>query len=156
MPQRSKELDNIGEENAENESEVELEATGQATEEPLLEQDSNHQTRYETAFDQQPLSATHLANRSEDIPSHYLPPLVSATSGPITEVMPSTFKTNGEAAALRPLRRRRPICSPACSVFCEEEEAIFPTRKWTKPLADMGDAVTWKIGVLDTFNTIRY
>ena len=33
---------------------------------------------------------------------------------------------------------------------------VFPTRKWAKPLTKMGDAVSWKLSVLDRFNAIRY
>ena len=74
----------------------------------------------------------------------------------LTQTSPVTFKGNHEVSGSRRRRQRRPYCSPACSVFCEEEEAIFPTRRWTKPLADMGNAVSWKLSVLDRFNAIEY
>ena len=53
-------------------------------------------------------------------------------------------------------RPRRKVHSSACSILCEEEETVFPTRKWAKPLSDMGDAMNWKLGVLQTFNSIQY
>lgn len=53
-------------------------------------------------------------------------------------------------------RPRRKVHISACSILCEEEEAVFSTRKWTKPLSEMGDAMNWKLGVLRTFNTIQY
>lgn len=42
------------------------------------------------------------------------------------------------------------------SMLCEEEEAVFPKRKWVYLLADMGDAVRWKTEVLGGLQAIEY
>ena len=79
---------------------------------------------------------------------------------PPTKALPSlphvAFNRSNEITVPRHGHDRWPCPSPACSVFCEEEESIFPTRKWAKPLANMGNAASWKLGVLDRFNTIQY
>ncbi|KAL8829242.1 MAG: hypothetical protein Q9191_002116 [Dirinaria sp. TL-2023a] len=53
-------------------------------------------------------------------------------------------------------RDRRLADSPACSIFCEDEKLVLPNRKWTKSLTNMGDAVSWKIDVLNQFSAIKY
>ena len=93
---------------------------------------------------------------SEDTQTSSLPLLIPQPAKPLTQLSPVAFKRRNEVSASRRRRQRRPHCSPACSLFCEEEEAIFPTRSWTKPLAEMGDAVSWKLSVLDRFNAIEY
>jgi len=70
---------------------------------------------------------------------------------PLPLAPPTAFKTAEARAA-----RRRKTPSPSCSILCDEEEAIFPTRKWSKPLAEMGDALNWKLSVLNRFNSIQY
>ena len=65
---------------------------------------------------------------------------------------PST-DPDSNATATNP---RRKVNSSTYSVICEEEETIFPTRKWTKPLSGMGDASKWKMGVLRKFSAIEY
>ena len=87
-----------------------------------------------------------------DYPAYDNSPIRSTPPGKaLPPVPPMAFK----AAEVRALRRRK-NASPSCSLLCDEEEAIFPTRKWSKPLAEMGDAVNWKISVLNQFNTIAY
>lgn len=66
--------------------------------------------------------------------------------------IPSTDK-DSNAIALTP---RRKVNSSTYSLICEEEETIFSTRKWTKPLSGMGDASKWKMGVLRKFSAIEY
>ena len=68
---------------------------------------------------------------------------------------PQTSSTDQDSNARAPTPRRK-VKSSTYSIICEEEESIFPTRKWTKPLSDMGDASKWKIGVLRKFNAIEY
>ena len=46
--------------------------------------------------------------------------------------------------------------SPSCSILCEEDESVFPTRPWTKPLANMGSAKRWRHEVLGRFKGITY
>ena len=65
---------------------------------------------------------------------------------------PSTDLGNN---AMAPSPRRK-VNSSAYSMLCEEEESIFPTMKWTKPLSDMGDASKWTFGVLQKFSAIEY
>ena len=42
------------------------------------------------------------------------------------------------------------------SMLCEEEEAVFPKRKWAHPLADMGNAVGWRTEVIGGLQAIEY
>lgn len=65
---------------------------------------------------------------------------------------PATDRDNN-ATAPNPQRK---VNSSTYSIICEEEETVFPTRKWTKPLSGMGDASKWKIGVLRKFSAIEY
>ena len=63
--------------------------------------------------------------------------------------------TDQDSNAMAPNPRRK-VNSSTYSIICEEEETIFPTRKWTKPLSGMGDASKWKMGVLRKFSAIEY
>ena len=42
------------------------------------------------------------------------------------------------------------------SMLCEEEEAVFPKRKWAHPLADMGNAIGWRSEVMGGLQAIEY
>ncbi|KAL2043545.1 hypothetical protein N7G274_003852 [Stereocaulon virgatum] len=53
-------------------------------------------------------------------------------------------------------RPRYKVQISACGILCEEEEAVVPTRKWAKPLSDMGDAMNWSLEILRTLNSIQY
>lgn len=84
------------------------------------------------------------------------PPDIRAATKPLPLLPAAAFKRASQVSAERRRRRRNSIHNSACSTFCEEEEAIFPSRRWRKPLADMGDAVTWKLGVINRINAIQY
>ena len=88
--------------------------------------------------------------------SSSLPLLTPQPAKAFTQLSPVALKRKNEDSASRRRRQCRPHHSPACSVFYEEEEGIFPPRRWSKPLAEMGDAVSWKLSVLDRFNAIEY
>ena len=81
----------------------------------------------------------------------YSPPINPPSRTP----PPQTPPTDQDSNALAPHSRGK-VNSSAYSILCEEEESIFPTRKWTKPLSGMGDASKWKIGVLQKFSAIEY
>ena len=66
-----------------------------------------------------------------------------------------TPSTDQDSNAMAPISRRK-VHSSTYSIICEEDESIFPTRKWTKPLSGMGDASKWKMGVLRKFSAIEY
>ena len=68
---------------------------------------------------------------------------------------PRTPSTGQDSNAMAPNPRRK-VNSSTYSIICEEDESIFPTRKWTKPLSGMGDASKWKMGVLRKFSAIEY
>ena len=70
---------------------------------------------------------------------------------PLPAIPSGTHKGSGARTACR-----WKVPSPSCSLLCDEEEAIFPVRKWSKPLAEMGDALNWKLSVLNRFNAIQY
>ena len=83
-------------------------------------------------------------------------PIYSLPIDPPPRTPPAqTASTDQDSKAMAPNPRRK-VNSSAYSILCEEEESIFPTRKWTKPLSDMGDASKWKIGVLQKFSAIEY
>ena len=83
-------------------------------------------------------------------------PIYSLPIDPPPRTPPAqTAATDQDSKAMAPNPRRK-VNSSAYSILCEEEESIFPTRKWTKPLSDMGDASKWKIGVLQKFSAIEY
>lgn len=107
-------------------------------------------------FEQQLPFVDRPASRSKDTPSRSLPVPIPQVTAPLPQLHPVALKRSGEVSVSLHRRCRKPYRSPACSVFCEEEELVFPTRKWTKSLANMGDAVSWKLGVLDRFNAIQY
>lgn len=94
--------------------------------------------------------------RSGDIQTPSLPLPIPQPNEALPRLPPVVSNGSSEVSAPRRHHQCRTRRSPACSLFCEEEEAIFPTRRWAKPLADIGDAMTWKLGVLDRFNAIRY
>ncbi len=83
-------------------------------------------------------------------------PVYSPPIDPPPRTPPAQTPSPGQDSnALAPNLRRK-VKKSAYSILCEEEESIFPTRKWTKPLSDMGDASKWKIGVLQKFSAIEY
>ncbi len=94
------------------------------------------------------------------VPSCPVPPKLGPIYSPPNDPPPKsppaqTPSTDQDSNAMAPNPRRK-VISSAYSILCEEEESIFPTRKWTKPLSDMGDASKWKIGVLQKFSAIEY
>lgn len=105
-----------------------------------------------TMFDQQSLatirSAIHLSDPQ------------SCHASPVKNVLPqmslAKFGSTSEISAARRRRPHRPVRNVTCSESCVVGEAVFPTRKWTKALADMGDTMSWKIGVLDKIYAIQY
>lgn len=107
-------------------------------------------------FEQQLPIVDRPASRSKDTPSRSLPIPIPQVAASLPHINPVALKRSSEVSVSLHRRCRKPFRSPACSVFCEEEELVFPTRKWKKPLANMGDAVSWKLGVLDRFNAIQY
>ena len=134
MPRSPKELERIGEELTEKEKTFELEDTAINT----PEASPRHM----------PLNSA-LDMKSSDI--SFAPVQRRPPKKPLPAVPPTAFKGSEERKA-----RRGKTPSPSCSIFCDEEEAIFPVRKWNKPLAGMGDALNWKLSVLNRFNAIQY
>ena len=83
-------------------------------------------------------------------------PIYSLPIDPPPRTPPAQTASTDQDSKARAPNPRRKVNSSAYSILCEEEESIFPTRKWTKPLSDMGDASKWKIGVLQKFSAIEY
>lgn len=143
MPRSPKELEKIGEEASEKTETFELEDTAVESEEaspthmPLKA--ALEMGELETPKGMQHLQFHHPRKRLRP-PQKPLP------------LAPPTAWRNGKVRTAR--RQQTP--SPSCSILCDEEEAIFPTRKWSKPLAEMGDALNWKLSVLHHFNAIQY
>ena len=79
------------------------------------------------------------------------PPIVPPPRTPPHQTPSTGQDTNAMAPNPRPK-----VNSSTYSILCEEDESIFPTRKWTKPLSGMGDASKWKMGVLRKFSAIEY
>ena len=177
MPHSPKELKKVSEELDEDDERAELEDTG------IREKNtSGSATSCEKRLPDVPRTPATLLHISSDIDSHFdttenhvrtedLPtealsiftkpsksiPVHSPPIQPPLDLPPPVrplSSSNGHNASVPHSRRK--VHSPACSILCEEEESIFPTRKWTKPLSDMGDALNWKLGVLRTFNNIQY
>ncbi len=169
MPSSPKQLEQIGEEASEMDRRVELEDTtiGRQIVLPITEdsQDPPHRSSTTEKPDLHTSTSsvavaitTGAAIELESNPLSTVQPSrtrkssLDGTSGEALPHLPLTTRKGDEAIALT----RRNVRSPSCSILCEEEEAIFPTRKWTKPLANMGDALNWKSSVLHRFNAIQY
>lgn len=177
MPQNPKELKRVLEELDEDDERAELEDTG------IREKDtSGSATNCEKPLPDVPRTPATLPNISPDVDSHSdttenhvmtedLPtevlsiftkpsrsiPVHSPPIQPPPDLPPPVrplSSSHGHNASVPHSRRK--VHSPPCSILCEEEESIFPARKWTKPLSDMGDALNWKLGVLQIFNNIQY
>ena len=176
MPQSPKELGRVAEEADEDHARAELEDTG------IRDKDTSKLASSckkpppgvpITATSQLPISSDDSlgfeTTEDHDVQERSIdgtPPLVPepassrqvhfTTTNPSPDV-PQPFKASasGHHSCSLPFSRRA-VGSPSCSILCEEEESIFPMRKWTKPLSNMGDASNWKLGVLQTFNSIQY
>lgn len=173
MPQSPKELERVTEEADVDAERAELEDTGpqekasaSRSSKPLP--DTPNSTEYSTTMSSANTSTyqkveRHSATRYPQVgavPTCPVPPKSRPTYPPPIDPPPRTppaqtpsTDQDSNPVALKP---RRKVNSSAYSILCEEEESIFPTRKWTKPLSGMGDASKWKIGVLRKFSAIEY
>lgn len=143
MPQGLNELERIGEENAEDDSKFELENTEcTAQQRPLLHSKGCQAVHGDTSVPKE---------RALPDSSRLQLPLLT---GPVPR-LPTAALERCEGSSHR-RNQYKSISSPACSVFCEEKEKSCTSRKWTRPLADMGDAASWKLGMLETINAIHY
>ena len=141
MPQNSKELERIGEEAPEETETFELEDTAVRPEKGIPVR-----MPLKAALDMaspEPRNSAQLPHRQ--VQKRLPPPQKPLPPVPLPTRLTSSTKTIRQKAS-----------SPHCSILCDEDEAIFPTRKWSKPLAEMGDAFNWKLSVLNRFNAIQY
>ena len=173
MPQSPKELERVTEESDVDAERAELEDTGPQEKPssftgskplPDLPSTEEHPTTTSSAdsFSHQKANR-HRAircSRVGAVPSFPVPPKSGPFHSPPPDPPPRTppaqtpsIDQNSKAIAPNP---RRKANSSAYSMLCEEEESVFPTRKWTKPLSDMGDASKWTFGVLQKFSAIEY
>ena len=173
MPQSPKELERVTEEADVDAERAELEDTGPQEKDsgsrrskPLPDVPISTKlspTKYSPNSSTYQNAERHSAIRCPNVgavPSCPVPPKSRPVYPPPVDPPPSTppaqtLSTDQDSNAMA-LKHRRKVKSPAYSILCEEEESIFPTRKWTKPLSDMGDASKWKIGVLQKFGAIKY
>ena len=173
MPQSPKELERVTEEADVDAERAELEDTGpqekasrSRSSKPLPDIPSSKE--FSTTTSSANSSTYRKAERHSAIrcprvgavPSCPVPPQLGPINSPPIDPPPRTPPTqtpssDQDSNAMAPNRRRK-VNSSAYSILCEEEESVFPTRKWTKPLSDMGDASKWKIGVLQKFSAIEY
>ena len=155
MPQSPTELTRIREETIDKDDTFELEDTAVGVQEPSPT-NMPLKAALNIGASDSPLELTTKRKRglsaALDYPAYDCFP---GRSRPPEKALPLVPPMALKTAELRALRRRK-NASPSCSLLCDEEEAVFPTRKWSKPLAEMGDAVKWKISVLKQFNAIAY
>ena len=173
MPQSPKELERVAEETDVDAERAELEDTGpqvkasrSTSSKPLPDIPSTKELS--TTASSADSSTHQKAERRRaircpqvgSVPSFPVPPKSGPFHSPPPDPPPRTppaqtpsIDQNSKAIAPNP---RRKVNSSAYSMLCEEEESIFPTRKWTKPLSDMGDASKWTFGVLQKFSAIEY
>ena len=173
MPQSPKELERVTEEADADAERAELEDTGPQDKASSLSSskplpDIPITTEYSTTTSSANASTyekaeRHSATRNSRVgavPTCPVPPKSRTIYSPPNDPPPRTplaqTPSTGQGSNAMPLKPRRKVNSPAYSILCEEEESIFPTRKWTKPLSGMGDASKWKIGVLQKFSAIEY
>ena len=156
MPHSPRELEKIGEETAEQTDTFELEDTAIDSQEPP----STH-IPLKAALDMGSSDAPKIATKRKRKSS---PPQITEQSTiqipedwprPPKKALPPVPPSAYKGSEVR-IARRQKTPSPSCSIFCDEEEAIFPTRKWAKPLSNMGDSLNWKLSVLNRFNAIQY
>ena len=156
MPHSPQELERIGEETAEQADTFELKHTAIDNQEVLsthiplkaaLDMGSSDAPKITTKRKRKSC----LTQSSEQSPIQITDNWPRPPKKPLPPVPPSAFKGSEVRIA-----RRQKTPSPSCSIFCDEEEAIFPTRKWAKPLSNMGDSLNWKLAVLNRFNAIQY
>ncbi|KAL6719635.1 hypothetical protein ACLMJK_001556 [Lecanora helva] len=157
MPHSAKALEKIGEESSEKDETFELEDTAVD-----IQEASSTNMPLRAALDMGSCNmASNESTKRKRKPSSYSTPEVSQDQipqdwpQPPKKSLPPVPPTAYKGSEVR-LARRRKTPSPSCSLLCEEEEAIFPTRKWSKPLSNMGDALNWKLSVLNKFNAIQY
>ena len=89
------------------------------------------------------------------VPSSSVPP-ESRSVYPPPRTRPHQTPSTDQDSNATVRNSRRKVNSSTYSIICEEDESIFPTRKWTNPLSGMGDASKWKMGVLRKFSAIEY
>ena len=173
MPQSPKELERVTEEADVDAERAELEDTGpqeeasrSRTSKPLPDIPSSKEFSTTTSsanssnYQQAERRRAMRCPRVGAVPSCPVPP----NSGPIhsppldppPRTPPSQIPSTDEGSNAMAPNPRCKVNSSAYSMLCEEEESIFPTRKWTKPLSDMGDASKWTFGVLQKFSAIEY
>lgn len=145
---------------------VELEDTGiiRWIPPPRIQQNESYQRQVSNPTDSysrtsELLSVASTAGAAVDLESKpsssaHISPNPSSPSKLLGKTLPrltSTPRESNERVAVH-----QDVCSQPYSMICEEEEDIFPTRKWTKPLANMGDAFSWRLSVSHRFNAIQY
>lgn len=173
MPQSPKELERVTEEADVDAERAELEDTGpqekasrSRSSKPLPDIPSSKEFSTTTSsansstYRKAERHSTIRCPRVGAVPSCPVPPQLGPINSPPIDPPPRTPPTqtpssDQDSNAMAPNHRRK-VNSSAYSILCEEEESVFPTRKWTKPLSDMGDASKWKIGVLQKFSAIEY
>ncbi len=134
MPQSPKELERIGEEASEKDERFELEDT--AIEKASLELEGG-QIALKSALN---MEASQL-HAITSLPKSPTPDseLHSQPGKPLPLSSPESWK-GGKTLAARRCRNR----------------SASPSIKLTKPLADMGDSLNWRLSVLHKFNAIQY
>lgn len=134
MPQSPKELERIGEDSFENDERFELEDTAIENASPELE---GAQIAFKSALNMDASGLHAIASLSEgSTPS---PALKSSQERPLPLSSPQVWKSGKTLAA-----RRHRIRSTS------------PSIRWNKPLANVEDALNWKLSVLHKFNDIQY
>lgn len=135
MPRSPKELERIGEEASEEEERFELEDTAIENAPPELE---CGQIPLKSALNMDATdlhATTSLPRDPTTAATHY-----SSQEKPLRLASPEVWWKGGTTLAAR--RRRNRSSSPSITL--------------TKPLADMGDSLNWKLSVLHRINAIRY
>lgn len=165
MPQSPRVLDKVGEKFPQMDERYELEGTGTQSA-PIRESGQHAVERTSSTGDLTLRTSTSVAvavttgaaiELESNPPPNFQHPqhrtiALHCTSSKVLPPLPPKALEGDETITLN----RREVRSPSCSILCEEEEGIFPARKWTKPLANMGDALNWKFSVLHRFNAIQY
>ena len=145
MPHSPKELERIGEESSEHDQTFELEDTAVETEEPCPSQIPLKKALNMEAHEFS--SKTASPCKLEPTPEIALDETHVRSPLPLTP--PAAWKESLAA-------RRRKMCSPSCSILCNENRTNFSALKWATPLGEMGNALSWRMSLLNHINAIQY